>query len=92
MEVSYGTAPQNPMALEDHCRHLADLGELINDEIKHAIKLLVISGEMTDKENEMVAASFAAGISQLAMLRLPLIVEASRLEQEAAGFNSERLV
>ena len=80
------------MALEAHCKHLCGLAELVNDEIKHAIKLLVISGEMTDKETEMVAASFAAGIAQVAMLRLPLIVEASRVEQEAAGFNSERLV
>ena len=66
--------------LQNHCKELADLAELVVDENKHARRLVASKKELTEKETQLLAASFAAGIAQIAMLRQPLILEALRLE------------
>ena len=73
------------MPFQDHLKQLADLSELVVAEHKAVRTLLACEGPLSGKEEEMIAASLAAGISQIAMLRLPLVVEASRLEQVNAG-------
>ena len=69
--------------LADHCSELADLAELVVDENKHALRLVASKKELTEKEVQLLASSFAAGIAQIAMLRQPLILEALRLETPA---------
>ena len=69
--------------LADHCSELADLAELVVDENKHALRLVATKKELTDKETKLMAASFAAGIAQIALIRQPLIIEALRLETPA---------
>lgn len=68
------------MLFQDHCSELANLAELVVDENKHAIKLLASKKDLTDKEVKLLAASFAAGIAQWSMLRMPLFLEAIELE------------
>ena len=69
--------------LENHCSELADLAELVVDENKHALRLVASKKELTSKEVQLLASSFAAGIAQIALIRQPLIIEALRLETPA---------
>ena len=69
--------------LQDHCKELTDLAELVVDENKHALRLVATKQELTDKEVKLLASSFAAGIAQIALIRQPLIIEALRLETPA---------
>ena len=56
------------------------MAELISDEWKHAQRFIASTEGLTEKESEIIAKTFAAGISQIAHLRTPLILEALRLE------------
>ena len=73
------------MPLQDHLKQLGDLAELVCAEAKAARTLLACERSLSAKEEEMIAASLAAGVAQLAMLRLPLLAECCRLEQVNAG-------
>ena len=73
------------MSFAQHCTELANLSDLICDEFRHAQKLLLCHNELTETESEIVAKTIAAGIGQLAMLRVPLMMAALDLETEAAA-------
>lgn len=69
--------------LSSHCKDLSNLAELVVDETKHALRLVASQKQLSPKEEKLVASSFAAGISQIALIRMPLISEAIRLEMPA---------
>ena len=73
------------MTFDQHCTELAGLSDLIVDEFKHAQKLLLCHNVLTETESEIVAKTIAAGVGQLAMLRMPLMMAALDLENEAAA-------
>ena len=67
-----------------HCKGLDEVAELVCDEIKHATRMINNQGsKLTEYETQLICASFAAAISQLNLLRLPLMAEAISLEMEA---------
>ena len=59
-------------------KELAGLADLVVEEHKAVRTLLACEGPLSGKEEEMIAASLAAGISQIQMLYFPLVVECSR--------------
>ncbi len=72
------------MEFGGHCKALEEVADLVCDEIKHAVNMVNRAEDgLTDHESTLIAASFAAAISQLNLLRLPLMAEAIDLEMEA---------
>jgi len=73
------------MSFASQCEKLASYSDLINDEIKHAIRFIKDTPDMDEEQSTMIAKSFAAGISQLALLKTPLLLESLRVETTASA-------
>ena len=72
------------MEFGGHCKGLEEVADIVCDEIKHATRMINNKDkELTDYETRLICQSFAAAISQLNLLRLPLAAEAISLEMEA---------